>query len=67
LLFDKLKHRVNKECISHGLPPVHNVKLPATHMPTLPNNTEMAYDPTQPQKWWIFQNYRVLNGVTQVF
>ena len=67
LSFDKLRHRVNEECISHGLPPAHNVEPPVTHMPTLSNDMEMAYDPTQPQKWWIFQNYGALNRVTHVF
>jgi hypothetical protein len=27
----------------------------------------MSYDPTQPQKWRICQNYGALNKVTQVF
>jgi hypothetical protein len=67
LSFDELRHRVNEECISHGLPPAHNVEPPAAHTPTPSNNTEMAYDPTQPQKWRICQNYGALNRVTQVF
>ena len=67
LSFDELRHRVNEECISHGLPPVHNVETPATHTPAPSNNTDMAYDPTQPQKWQICQNCGALNRVTQVF
>ena len=35
LSFDKLRHRVNKECILHGLPPAHNVETPAIHTNTV--------------------------------
>lgn len=67
LSLDELRHRVNMECIRNGIPPVHDVDCPATPTPALLSNQNILYDPTQPQKWCICQNYGVLNKVTQVF
>jgi hypothetical protein len=30
LSLDVLHHKVNEECISHGIPPIHNVEAPKT-------------------------------------
>jgi hypothetical protein len=67
LLLNELKHRINKRCITDRLPPTHNIETPVIHTTTPSNDTKMAYDPTQPQKWCICQNYGALNKVTQVF
>jgi len=67
LSLDELRHRVNEECISHGLPPIHDVEAPKIPTAMPEKDSTMAYDPTQPQKWRICQNYGALNKVTQVF
>jgi hypothetical protein len=67
LSLDELHHRVNEECISHGLPPVHDVEAPKTPTVTPVKDSAMAYNLTQPQKWHICQNYGALNKVTHVF
>ena len=64
---DELRHRVNEECITHGLPPSHHINGPIPNTPIPTNSPDMTYDPTQAQKWCICQNYRALNHVTQVF
>lgn len=69
LSLNELRHRVNEECITHGIPPIHNVDLSALP-PTQPRDMaehSVKYDPTQAQKWRICQNYAALNNVTQVF
>ena len=67
LSLTELQDRINEECIAQGLPPTYNIETPITHTITLQNNAEMVYDPTQPQKWCICQNYGALNKVTHVF
>jgi len=69
LSLHELQHRVSEECIVNGLPPVHSVDAPNSISPKPPQTetAKMAYDPTQPQKWRICQNYGALNRVTQVF
>jgi len=64
---DELRHRVNEECIIHGLPLSHKTDGPVFKTPTPIRNPDMKYDPTQAQKWRICQNYGALNRVTQVF
>src|SRR5882762_885168 len=64
---DELRHRVNEECITHGLPPSHHINGPIPNTPIPTNSPDMTYDPTQAQKWCICQNYGALNHVTQVF
>jgi len=61
LSLDELHHQVNEECITNGFPPVHNVNNPTYHTPATTNSPDITYDPTQPQKWRIFQNYAALN------
>ena len=63
----ELKHRVNEQCITHGLPPVHNIEAPVIRTTTPPKDTETTYNSMQPQKWHICQNYGALNRVTHVF
>lgn len=67
LSLDKLCHRVNEECIANGIPPIHNVEAPDVPTMSPTKDSAMSYDPMQPQKWHIWQNYRALNKVTQVF
>jgi len=67
LSLNELRHRVNEECIASGSPPVHDVDSSTYHIPAPAENPDMTYDPTQPQKWRICQNYAALNRVTQVF
>jgi len=67
LSLDELCHRVNEECISNGIPPIHDVEAPTIPTITPAKDSTMTYDPTQPQKWRICQNYGALNKVTQVF
>jgi transposase InsO family protein len=67
LSYDELRHRVNAQCITQGHPPAHNVEAPPHEMLTPVDNSDITYDPTQPQKWRICQNYGALNRVTQVF
>ena len=67
---NELCHRVNKECISHGMPPAHNTK-PQEPLSTFVDHHKhvMLTTPakSKPQTWCICQNYSVLNRVTQVF
>jgi len=67
LSLNELRHRVNEECIANGSPPVHHVDGSTYHIPAPAEDPDMTYDPTQPQKWCICQNYAALNRVTQVF
>src|SRR5882762_7043546 len=67
LTLNELRHRVNEECIVNGFPPVHDIDSSTYHIPAPAENADMTYDPTQPQKWHICQNYAALNRVTQVF
>ena len=67
LSLDELHHKVNEECISHGIPPIHDVEAPTTPTANPVKDPTMTYDPTQPQKWRICQNYGALNKVTHVF
>src|SRR6266481_3213002 len=69
LSLHKLQHRLNEECILNGHPPVHNIEAPENSNQSLPQteNSTMACNPTQSQKWRICQNYNVLNRVTHVF
>jgi len=68
LSLDELCHRINEECIQRGFPPAHNVDAPkVVPSKSPPKDPTMTYDPTQPQKWCICQNYGALNRVTQVF
>ena len=48
---NELQHRINEQCIAHGLPPAHNIEAPTIHTMAPQHNTEITYDPTQPQKW----------------
>jgi hypothetical protein len=61
LSMDELRHQVNEECIANGHPPVHKVDSSAYHTPAAADDVDMTYDPTQPQKWRICQNYAALN------
>ena len=67
LSLDELRHRVNEECIQHGLPPTHAVDAPKIPSESQPKDPAMTYNPTQAQKWRVCQNYGALNKVTQVF
>ena len=67
LSLNELCHRVNEKCISNGIPPIHNVEAPAVATITPTTDAAMTYDPTQPQKWHICQNYGALNKVTHIF
>jgi len=69
LSLHEIQHRVNEECIANRYPPPHNVDAPSNTSPNEPQTkaTEMVYDPTQPQKWCICQDYGALNRVTHVF
>jgi hypothetical protein len=67
LSWDELRHRVNEECIANGHSPVHNVSGSTYHTPAPTDDQDITYDPTQPQKWRICQNYAALNKVTHVF
>jgi hypothetical protein len=60
LSLDELWHRLNEECLAHGIPPPHKVE---TMMSTPP----LVLGKEQPQKWCICQNYNALNKVTKVF
>lgn len=59
LTLDELKHRVNEECIRHGIPPLHNPPPPP---PLARDKTQKSKDP----KWRICQNFTQLNKVTQI-
>ena len=67
LSLNELHHRVNEECIANRSPPVHDINGSTYHILAPVENPDMTYDPTQPQKWCICQNYLALNRVTQVF
>ena len=71
LSLNELKHRVNEECIAHGMTPAHNIETknaPTPAAQSTPHNlTPMRHTPPKPQTWRICQNYAVLNKVTQVF
>jgi hypothetical protein len=67
LSWDELRHRVNEECIANGHPPMHNVSSSTYHTPAPTDDQDIMFDPTQPQKWRICQNYAALNKVTHVF
>jgi hypothetical protein len=67
LSLNELQHRINEQCIAQGLPPVHDIEAPTVRSTAPQSDTKMTYDPTQPQKWRICQNYGALNRVTQVF
>jgi len=60
LSLSELQHKVNSECLAHGLPPAH---VTGTLAPTTPP----APEEERPQKWRICQNYNALNKVTKVF
>jgi len=64
---DELWHRVNKECIIHGLPLSHKTDGLVFKTLTPIQNPDMKYNPMQAQKWYICQNYGALNRVTRVF
>jgi len=66
-MLNELCHQVNEECIDNGFPLVHDIDSSTYHIPAPAENANMTYDPTQPQKWRICQNYVALNQVTQVF
>jgi hypothetical protein len=61
LTLNELRHRVNQECIDNGFPLVHDIDSLTYHIPAPAENADMTYDPTQPQKWCICQNYTALN------
>jgi hypothetical protein len=67
LSWDELRHRVNEECIASGYPPVHNISGSTYQNLTPIDDQNTVYDPTQPQKWRICQNYAALNRVTHIF
>src|ERR1700736_2501688 len=67
LSMDELRHRVNEECIANGHPPAHKIDGSTYHTPAATGELDMTYDPTQPQKWCICQNYTALNRVTHIF
>ena len=46
LSLDELRHRVNEECISNGIPPIHDVEAPAVPTITPTTDAAMTYDPT---------------------
>ena len=56
---DELKHRINDECVSHGM-------QSAFDMPPRPEPREASVDATAPQKWRICQDFNNLNKVTQI-
>ena len=59
LTLDELQHRVNDECITHGMAPKFD--LPPRTMPT-PDDGDCQKEP----KWRICQNFSQINKVTQV-
>ena len=67
LSLNELQHRVNEECIANGHPPTHKVEPRTNESLTPASAPVMMYDPTQPQKWRVCQNYGALNRVTHVF
>jgi hypothetical protein len=60
LSLPELQHKVNNECLTHGLPPAHVMNIPAPTAPPAPGEE-------RPQKWRICQNFNALNKVTKVF
>lgn len=58
LALDELQHRVNDECISHGMEPKFD--LPPRTNPT-PDDK-----PTEEPKWCICQNFAQINKITKV-
>ena len=58
LQLDELKHRINDQCVMHGLPSAFD--LPPR---PLPNN---ASNPIQLKKWRICQDFTEINKVTEI-
>ena len=71
LSLNGLQHRVNEECIIHGMAPVHNIEANGSTHPTPelppPDSIHIKHGLVKPQTWRICQNYSALNRVTQVF
>ena len=59
LSLDELKHKVNDECVKHGLPA-------AFDLPTRPPPTENAPTNTSPKKWRLCQDFGGINRVTPI-
>lgn len=59
LTMDELKHRVNDECISYGIPGEFD-------LPPRPKPREPATKTPTSQKWRICQDFNNLNRVTQI-
>lgn len=56
---DKLKHRVNDECVKHGLPAVFDP-------PPCPPPSKNASTPMSPKKWRLCQDFGEINKVTPI-
>jgi len=56
---DELKHKVNDECVKHGLPS-------AFDLPPCPPPTENTSVPISPKKWRLCQDFREINKVTPI-
>jgi len=59
LSLDELKHKVNDECVKHGLPT-------AFDLPPRPLQSEGFPTTTSPKKWRLCQDFREINKVTPI-
>ena len=59
LALDELKHRINDECVNHGI-------SSAFDLPPRPEPRELPTSITTSQKWRICQDFNNLNKVTQI-
>lgn len=59
LTLDELKHKVNDQCVAHGLPS-------AFDLPPRPEKPDVEDNEATAQKWRICQDFNELNKVTQV-
>ena len=59
---NELKHRVNEQCLKHGLP--GEFDMPPR--PEAPNTTGNSNEVKQPTKWRLCQDFNGINRVTEV-
>jgi len=55
----ELKHKVNNECVKHGLPAAFN-------LPPCPPPSENTYTTTSPKKWCLCQDFGEINKFTPI-
>jgi hypothetical protein len=66
LPLNELKHRVNDQCLKHGLPNEFDTGMPPRPEPEPPNTDNANNNAKPPTKWRLCQDFNGINKVTEV-